>query len=414
MNIEKMHIGIDLGLQAINSNIYGRLQHEEKDYFINSITQEFVKAVLTKETNTIFNLISYADIRKYYEALQAYVQRVQLEKLEELGQGYAYGTLPTNSGNILLDSATSILKEGVIYKVKTPGTVDLSEYGYKASPPVSGDVFTCKLGSLTGVGFSTIEGEKYRILNADTADFTNVGAENNLPGTVFIATGTTPTDPSTASTELKYLWRQVDLATPVSTLLPITNLKYYLDIDTRSTVKKGQSITSGTLIKGKNYLVLTPGTTNLSGVGGWANPDENSIFTCTSSDTISWSGGTALVLADDVVNRLVKVQDIENFKSHSFGSVITSPIASIEQNMVKVHHDDKFEIFRIILTYINTPVEVDYNAEIDSDLPESLHGYIVDLTVKKISAMAGTQQYPTIRQEIIDESGNMQTPKTQQ
>ena len=79
-----------------------------------------------------------------------------------------------------------------------------------------------------------------------------------------------------------------------------------------------------------------------------------------------------------------------------------------------VHHDNKFTIHRLYLDYINTPATVDWTASVNSDLPSSMHGYLVDLTVKRISAMAGTPQYQSIRQEIIDESSNMQMPKTQQ
>ena len=35
MTIREMHIGIELGLQELNSNLYNTLQSEEKDYLLN-------------------------------------------------------------------------------------------------------------------------------------------------------------------------------------------------------------------------------------------------------------------------------------------------------------------------------------------------------------------------------------------
>jgi len=67
MTITEMHIGIDLALQRQNSNLYGNLESEEKDYAINRTIRQLVSAVLNEENNKIFNAISFEDIKKYYQ-----------------------------------------------------------------------------------------------------------------------------------------------------------------------------------------------------------------------------------------------------------------------------------------------------------------------------------------------------------
>ena len=144
MNIKMMHIGIDLGVQRLNSNVFGKLQPEEKDYFINTVTQDFVKLALTDEKNTVFDVQTYTDIREYYERLQVYISSIQLGLVEELGYGYVYGELPTSITIVPISSG--VLYHGVTYRIVTAGTIDLSGFGGNNHALTSvGDTFKCEI-----------------------------------------------------------------------------------------------------------------------------------------------------------------------------------------------------------------------------------------------------------------------------
>ena len=398
MTIQEMHIGIDLGIQRLNSNVFGKLLPEAKDYFINTVTQEFVKLALTDEKNTVYDIVTYADIREYYERLQTYIVSVELGLIESLGDGYVYGDLPNS---ITIGQLTSgVLYQGVTYKVITPGTINLSTFGGNTVSS-AGDIFTCDIDAMVGASAVLIAGEKYRIVNAHDGDFTinTVGASSNTPGTVFTsATGATITGDT--DTTLQNLTKS-----PVwlgAILVPVSDIGYYMNIKSRSSIAKGNVISTGDLTVGKKYIVSTAGSTDLSTAGGVANPDVGYIFTCNADVTLSWSDGTLLYEVVENGNRLVKVQDVDDFLENSFGSTPTSPISIFAGNKLRVYHDNKFSIKRIHLDYIRKPITVSFNNEIDSDLPESTQPFLVDLVVKKISALSGNPTYQAQVNEVND------------
>ncbi len=152
-----MHIGIDLGVQKLNSNVFGKLQPQEKDYFINTTTQDFVKLALTDEKNTIFNAQTYADIREYYERLQVYIRSTQLGITEQLGYGYVYGELPQS---ITVEPISEgVLTHGVTYRVKIAGDTDLTSFGY-TDPPVINETFVCDITPQTSGDINIVKGER--------------------------------------------------------------------------------------------------------------------------------------------------------------------------------------------------------------------------------------------------------------
>ena len=403
MTIKEMHIGIDLGVQRLNSNVFGKLLPEEKDYFINITTQEFVKLALTNERNTLFTPQTYADIRKYYEVLQSYILTRQLGLVEELGSGYVYGKLP--SGITISALVSGLLYHGVSYKVIVAGGTDLSNYGYLASP-VEGDTFECNITTQTGGNITLVTGESYRIVNAANGDFTSYGAANNNPGTEFTATSSTSVT-GTASTVVQNLSKTPSWDSTTK-LIPISDVGYYMNIATRSSIAYGNPITSGALTKGKKYIVKVKGTTSdLDTYGGVAAPDVNYIFTCSTTGTPTWAGGTELYEIKDVGNRLIKAQDVDDFLANSFGSTINSPISIFANNRLRVYTDNKFNVERLFLDYIRKPISVSLSDSIDSDLPESAQPFLISLVIEKIAALSGNPTYNAIDKENSETENNI-------
>lgn len=384
MTIKEMHIGLDLALQKLNSNVFNKLLKEEKDYFLNITTQQLIRAALLDEKNTVFNIVTYSDIRAYYEALQYYIRKVELNVNFNEGYPYVYGNLPMNIKMGKMSSG--ILYKGISYKVITPGSpaIDFSDVGGSSSS-TAGEIFECNPADL-GTGDNVYKGETYRIINPSTEDFTTMGASSNLPGTVFIA-NTNDTIAGDTSTVLERLSYIPDWASSTGAeITPTSNFGYYNYLSSRSAVRYGQAISSGTLTKGKQYYVHVSGTTDLSSVGGKVVNSIGFIFTCTSDTIITWAGGTVLYEVIQPVNRIVKYQDIYNFLDHSYGTTSSSPLATIASNRIEVYHNYQFDVNRIYLDYIKEPVSVNFENSIDSDLPVSLHNVLVDTTAKYIQS----------------------------
>jgi len=398
MNISTMHTGIDLGLQKLNSSVFGDVQDEEKDYVLNKVIKSFVLTVLGKRKENESRVVDLDTISKYYSALQPYISSVELNKVETLGERFVTGLFP--SGQTIAAFGSGTIQAGIEYKVITTGT-DFSNYGGTASL-VTNDTFVCEIANLVS-GSSTVVGETYKIVNADTASFTSAGAKNNNPGTEFTATAIVALG---TGTELQVL-KGIPPWAGSTSLIPITDDKYFEYISSESNVDIGNYITSGELTAGKKYRVSVVGTTVLTSYGAFAaglsDDGENGlIFTCILTGTPSWLGGTKLIETKNVSNRLILPQDIDNVLNHAYGTVKSSPYVILSGNKIKVYHDNKFKINRIYLNYIRKPIDVNLDKEIDCDMSESLHDIVVDLAVQHIAGVTGQPTYQGILNENVD------------
>jgi hypothetical protein len=398
MNIQAMHSGIDVNLQELNSAIFNKLQHEEKDYILNDVIENLLRAAINKAENTIHNLVTYQDIREYYTVLQPFLKTLQLEHYDVFGELYTVGVLPADLNIVAFTSG--VLYKGVKYKVRVAGATNLSTFGGTVVP-VAGDVFECSLSNLSGNPPTTVAGNIYRILDPGDLNFMAVGALANTPGTVFTATGAVAAGTMSATIEQLASKPTWDGTTK---LIPVYNKGYNNILSVNVYVDCGEVIASGTLEKNKRYRVVTSGTTNFKTVGGYeAISAENTIFTCTSNGAITWLNGTEVIEVKSFNARLVKMHDVGNFLSHSFGSVRTSPIAIIADGYIRVYHNNQFTIHQIYIDYVRKPLEVNYNEEVDCDMHSSLHSFIVSLAARKAAGISGSKEYEVLALETEEE-----------
>ena len=411
MTIQEMHIGLNVVLQRINSNLFGKLLHEEIDYFINSVTKQLIRAVLLDEKNTVASIVGYSDIRQYYDTLHPYIKSIDIPLTESLGNGYTYGTLPSG---FTTDSQTSgTLKKGIKYKVlvagtATPNFTNLGAASVASGLWVVGYEFVCDIDDLSAASIDIVVGETYRVINPGdaTTEFANTGLATCTAGTQWTATATAiATATTTGWTYNPTIEHITDQPTDWGTgtiVIAISTDNYFLDISTTSNTDLGNPITSGTLDYGKQYRIDVVGTTNLSNHGAYVYTGDNVVFTCNSESTITWEGGTSLYATDRYSNNLVKYQDVSNMLDNSFGTVISSPISSMANSEVRVYHENKFEINRVYLNYIREPISVDWNNSINSDLPINLHDKIVDITAQFIMSVTNNPAYEKLMNENIN------------
>lgn len=157
LTIAEMHIGIDLALQQLNSNLYGTVMAEEKDFIINSVTDDLVRLVLLNEDNKTKGYVSVQDIKKLYSVLSNFIIEEELTLVALAGIGYTFDLAETNEIFHYYMSSISYMKTG--YNIKSgqlvkdewyvmtvPGTTDLTGVG-SAPPNSTNKVFQCTLGA---------------------------------------------------------------------------------------------------------------------------------------------------------------------------------------------------------------------------------------------------------------------------
>lgn len=143
-----------------------------------------------------------------------------------------------------------------------------------------------------------ITGATYRITRFETSDvFTNVGAASNATGVIFIATGTTPTTWSNGSA-LSRIPSEATLPYDGQFSILVRGLESaMLDFNAASsdvvTALEGISRTSGTVVSGAKYKIVTFATSDdFTNIGG-TNVTGN-VFVASGTTPTTWTHGSVL------------------------------------------------------------------------------------------------------------------------
>jgi hypothetical protein len=437
MKIADMHIGIEVALREVNTLLYNKYQYQEKDYFINRVITEYINDILQFNTATPLTNEGVADI---YQKLDPLYYSRTLDKITGTNL-YDYAVIPKNTGKEIGDTGDYIW-HNIEYQVTTAGNTNLINHG-GTNPPLKNNKFTAQLmvidesnqqdyvAILTteediaydaetpdAVAILFIKGNSYEILtNSFTTpatkemDFvTEVGASSNAPGTKFTANWTTINKAklvAVATGQAASL--QILSCKPEwiggTRLFPTFNYDMFKYVVSKSNVDLGSEFGTGNLIAGVRYKITIGGTiANLTTLGSAFNQVvAGYVFTCTANGTPTWaSSGVRMIATQEVSNKLILPQEVDNFLNHGYGTVQSNPLATIIGGQLRVYHGSKFTINEIKLEYVRPPVEVNYLALIDCDLNSSIHPTIVDKTVKYITALNGLQSYTAIQNELKD------------
>jgi hypothetical protein len=399
MTWKEMHIGIDLGLQELNSNMFGKIQQQGKDYYLNRVTVDLLLAEGRDSMGTgQIPILTPDELRNKSAFLEPYINTIKLDMFR--GADYDYGELPKGFSNEL---SSGFLYDGVEYLVVDPSSINLSTFGGSASPQQN-ERFVCSIDDIvgsTGVDLPIQINGKYRIETPATHDFTQYGADNNMSGTIFISTsGGTSIDVNNCVVKpLRHspLWSG-------AILKPLDNLDVLMYYGSSSNVDVGSTITSGKLIKGKTYRVVAiDGTgviSNLTSFGASLNQvGYNYMFTCTRTGVPNWNDEVTLIETKTFPNTLVDQKELSRSLDHSFGSSPDNPLCTLASGQLRVHHQSKFKVNYITLDYIRVPVKIDSILNVNSDLNVAVHGLLVDRVVQRIAGHRGQPQYQTIRAE---------------
>lgn len=399
MTNQELYIGIDLYLDRIKSGYFRHFDEDEKDYFLNNVTKTILKAILLKdeeELNKISKVVSYYDIERFYTILMPFIKTTQLSIVDDLDNNCIIGTLPFGV-NSYTELTSGLLYNDVKYKVTTAGTANLTNFGYSTTPPVVGNEFTCSIANETGAGITLVSGAIYKILNGDGVEFTNFGASNNKQGTIFTSTVSGALTGATANTKLKVLAKSPTWSG--TKLVAISDIKYYLPISSQVLIKVGKPIISGSLVKGKKYIINNVGTSDFTLYGFEDGFKVGYIFTSLISGTPTWNGNTEIQEVKEYNTSLVKPNELKPRLNNSFGISIESPLSVFDTDGLRVYTNNLYEIEKLYLTYIKKPISISNVYSITSDLPESMHEDLIKLTATMMSAVSNSSNYQPLKIE---------------
>lgn len=396
MNIQQMHIGIDLGLRLQNSNQFNKLMKEEKDFILNKAIISIIKDAIPTEVNQL-NVVTDDEIKDQYNILDTVLTEKHYVEFT-YGDKYIEVTLPRHMDSLV---QSGLLHAGSRYKIVTPGATDLSDFNCPIN--IQDKEFDYNPADIvSGPNNYLNAGYVYRIVRMDGVDFTTYGASANEVGNVF--TCTVDVDLTSATTNESRL--EVISGMPTwdgtTSVRIVKNLDVFEMIRSTSLVYTNCTFNAGELRKGYYYKVVAGGTiANLELFGSiYSAVESGYIFLCTKDGAPAW--GTSGVRLSELmlsVNRLPAMKDVDNAISHPIGTLISSPLSTRLGGKLRVFHDNKFDIHKITIVYIRRPISVDSIAGVNCDLNEANHDHVVDRAVSYVAASTGAPTYQALKNE---------------
>ncbi len=105
MTVREIHLLIDFYLQEINSNIYGGVEPEEKDYIFNLTVLKFIRDIMNPKLNRSQEGFEYTKAR--YDSLRQLKRTIELPVYKSTGN-FVYTLLPSDYFK-LINSASKIV-----------------------------------------------------------------------------------------------------------------------------------------------------------------------------------------------------------------------------------------------------------------------------------------------------------------
>lgn len=334
MNINDMHIAIDLELNKINSNLYDIFLPQEKDYFLNRAQERFVKQRYTAISNPK---------QRGFEMSQK-----RIDDLRTL-------LVPNYYDKVYQLSSTD-------FDFSTKGRFYFPD-DYLFLTSNRSKVYTNDCGTIT----QNTSTESFNVALVDIPNTTTnyAGLSITVDGNNIFNVGTNP-EIASYTTEDKSLLIDLILNT-----LTVNNWKFYSSFKNLSSDIVGVKTTSGGIVVDLNE----------TSVGYDTAVKSYTYFTA--------SGGNDLV----VPNRFIQQDDVYIVQQDPFNktSVNDGPLCIIHNNSIDVFFEpNKFIVKEIAISYIRKPKLMSLSNNQSCELAEHTHAEIlrdaVNLMLENIEA----------------------------
>lgn len=338
-----MHIGIDLELQKVNSNVISALKPQEKDWFLTYEMYRFIKQRINPQSNE--KNLGFEEDQKRYDDLEALKKTTSLSVSALSNEDAVFAYLPadymhlTNDRSLVKDlcglpySPTTVATNFYITDIIIPLTVTDNYVEFKIK--INGTT-VYRGGDYFPTGIPTSDAV-FEIFNSilDTI--------NKLPGF-----------------ECKYenfkgVYSKNRLIIASDTIFTL---------DTEHVINPTTVVTTYTVVA-KNLNII--------------NVPTNSI----QSD-----------------NRLTKSSIAYRMLGTEFGTTITSsPISILRNNTLIVFHKKKFIVSKLNIEYIRRPQRISLISNQSCELNPDVHEEIVVSAAKRIAGITLNQNYRNLMNE---------------
>ena len=393
MTVRQLHTGLDLHLQQINSNLNDNVSPEAKDYYLNQVTKIMLRSAMRKlaaddSPNSSYNSIpqiTSAELLHLNDFIKKYVVTKDITPLNNYnGEEHRYtGYLNIEDSNNPILSG--YIENGKIYKIINLGTTDLTNY-FKND--ISYSTFSADRAYTANLTFSDsalalskiniVANNHYRILKAlPLGSWQSYGASSDIIGTEFVATTSTEI---IADSDSLYIIKAIPNWSGGTKLQEVKPKGIFatLDIVARTkTLSKSKNCT-----KDNMYILSNTPTINISSIGFYN--EKTKVFI--PSEDIDLSGLVSQVYFTRKIPCLIaSPRDSSNLTYSAYSNNGNILIAELDSNTVTVI--SKLDpVVNIRYRYLKNPVEIDYDSNITSDLPESFHDLLVTNTANFIAS----------------------------
>ncbi len=321
MTVREMHIGIDIGLQQLKSEVFDGLLPEEKDWVLNEAQLRFIddqskpisnpmrRGVQSTQTRTdnISELISTATLSPYVRDTKS-----------------VFGILPVDYFNLINDRSNVINNCRKAFTSYTTQVVNYCELDW---------LFETQIAAAGGSILNTITLNSIVIFNR-----TNYSSELN----------TKPQE------ERDLIFRNLIIAAMNTVSNVSAYWESYLDVYAKGKII---IIDNNSRLCQTNSLVVT--YENLAHI---ITPATAQVITTRnftgSAKTLSEYviSGSDLDYVEEVPNRLTKTEEIFTKLANPYHTtIIKSPISILERKGIGVYHNKKFILNKIFIDYIRKP-----------------------------------------------------------
>lgn len=366
MTAKEVHIQFDLVYQSINSHVRRTLEPQEIDWLFNESALSYIKERTNPKNNPKKD--GFEETSKRYEDVEQLISTVStpLYIADSVYPDSMMGFKPANFLDYIPESG---------FKVKVFYGCDFDFVSYTANGNSS-------------IWTSVIDFPVDENAAPNYQDFTIVVDAV----TIFDSTSFPPLNASLTTTELKFYLLNLIIET-INNGSPVTGIYAYW--------QKFKGIGS-TVNNINNALILvsytgkTSATISFTGTAPTVNgfSQNNTLVRYTDANL---TGLTGVVTPC----RLIKSTDRENLLEHSFGSTKpTSPIVSVENDLILVHHKKRFIVNGLFLTYIRKPRKIDLSLSINPELSDDICLEIIDIAARKVAGRNNSDNL----QGIVNES----------
>ena len=348
MTVDEMHIGIDQGLQKINSEVFDTFLPEEKDWHLNLEVLEFIKNRTSPKSN--LRREGFQSTKKRYDDLEELITSasIGIYKDTDIEQ---FGLLPPNYFRMV------DIKPNVQFSCAPIAVTETNTDVYSVVLPFIDDDFTEFIISAahTTLGSVTL---------FDLSDYPNFQS--------------TLTDERQKYEIIHFVLYEVN--------------RLFDDIEIRWENYNGTYHRNSFILVTENPD-YTIGLISITGFLPIIEPFVPETFI-----TLNSIEGNK----KDVSTRLVKIEDYLDLVNHPFGTTHpNSPLSTISTGRIVLRHNETFIFNTLNIEYIRRPRQINLSLNQSCELNPNVHEEIVDKTVERLAALIESSNYENVVRENI-------------